>query len=383
MGIGARARYILPNFLAFADAQFVAISDSREDRRVSGKEFIDAHYRNKDCQVYSDFRELLAHPDLDAVLVATGNRWHGLGSIQAARAGKDVYSEKPVTLTIGEGRQLVETFRRFGGIYQAGTQRRSTESYRFAADIVRQGKIGRVRTVEMQVWTGPAIPHGKPEPVPKGWDYDMWLGQAPWRPFTPARVYNWPYFWDTAEGVMTDMGCHYTDQLQWALQRDDTGPIEFEAKGQFPDPGKFCSDTPITATAWCRYADGVVGLMYQRNRFQDRYLRFIGEEGWVQVDDETDEVTAQPRSLLGLKAAGGKSWADASAHIRNFFDSIRSRRPTLCHPEVAHRAMTICQAWTIALRVGRKLRWDPVTERFDLEEANRMLSREPRAPWRF
>jgi len=382
LGVGNRALAILPNFLAFPEIQFLAVSDSRADRLKTAKGKVDAHYGNQDCKAYPDFRELLAHKDVDAVLIATGNRWHGLGSIYAARAGKDIYCEKPVTLTIGEGRKLVETCRRFGAIYQAGTQRRSTASYRFAMEMVRQGKLGRLHTVEMQVWAGPAIPHDKVAPVPAGWNYDHWLGQSPWYPFIPARVNSWQYFWDTAEGVMTDMGCHYTDQMQWALDTDHTGPLEFETQGEFPDPTKFCSDTPITGVGRCKYANGVTGVMYQRGAFKDRYIRFIGSEGWIQVDDETDIVTAEPKSILGLKGGSAVGWGDASGHIRNLLDCIRSRTPTFCNPEVAHRAITICQAWTISLRLGRKLKWDPVKERFDLEEANRMLYREPRAPWR-
>lgn len=382
IGFGNRARYIMPNFLGFPDIRFLAVADCREERLKGGKEFIDAHYRNQDCRTYTDFRELIEQKDLDAVFVATGNRWHGLGSIYAARAGKDIYSEKPVTLTIAEGRTLANTCRRFGTIYQAGTQRRSTESYQFAREVVRQGRIGKVHTVEMQCWTGPEIPHDKPTAVPKGFNYDMWLGQTPWRPFVPARINAWQYFWDTAEGILTDMGCHYTDLMQWTLDRDSTGPVEFEAEGTFPNPARFCSDTPVTATARCRYADGVVGVMYQRAGFTDRYIRFIGDQGWVQVDDETDVVTAEPKSILQMKAEGGRSWADAGAHIRNLTDCIRSRRQTICNPEVAHRAITICQAMNISLRLGRKLKWDPVKEQFDFPEANRMLSREPRAPWR-
>ncbi len=382
LGVGNRARATLPNFLSFREIQFLAASDCRADRLKSAKELVDRHYDNQDCRTYADFRDLLACKDVDAVSIATGNRWHGLGSIYAARAGKDIYCEKPVTLTIGEGRALVDTCRRFGTIYQAGTQRRSTASYRFAMEMVRQGKLGRLHTVEMQVWAGPGIAHERAKPIPKGWDYDMWLGQTPWHPFVPGRVNAWQYFWDTAEGVMTDMGCHYTDQMQWALGTDDTGPLEFEAQGELPDPAKFCSDAPITAVARCRYANGVTGVMYQRGAFKDRYLRFIGDEGWIQVDDETDVVTAEPKSLLALKGEATVGWGDASDHVRNLINSIRSRTPTLCHPEVAHRAITICQAWTISLRLGRKLKWDPVTERFDLDEANRMLYREPRAPWR-
>ncbi|MDD4869287.1 MAG: Gfo/Idh/MocA family oxidoreductase [Kiritimatiellae bacterium] len=382
IGPGNRARFIMPCFLAFQEIRFVAASDCREDRLRSAKEMIDTHYSNKDCRTYTDFRELLAQKDIDAVLIATGDRWHATASALAARAGKDIYCEKPITLNIAEGRSLVETCRRFGCIYQAGTQRRSTASYRFAVDMVHQGKIGRLRTVEIQVWEDRPIPHDKAIPVPKGWDYDMWLGPVQWRPFVPARVNGWNYFWDTGAGSITGMGTHYVDQMQWVLNRDHTGPVEFETQVEFPDPVKYMSETSIRGVAKCRYADGIECIMYQRKGFVDRYIRYIGDEGWIQVDDQTDEVTAEPKSILSSRTTGGVSWAKAGDHIRNLLDSIRSRTPTICHPEAAHRAQTICEAMDISMRIGRKLKWDPVKERFDSEEANRMMFREPRAPWR-
>lgn len=383
IGIGGRARHVMPFFLAQPDIVFTAVSDCRDNMMKSAKVMIDTHYGNQDCRMVPDFRELLAQKDIDAVFIATGDRWHTTASVYAARAGKDIYCEKPVSMTIREGRALVEACRRYGTVYQAGTQRRSTGSYRFAAEMVRQGKIGRVHTVEMQVWTGPTVPHDKPAPVPKGWDYDMWLGPVQWQPYVPARVNgaNWNYFWDTGEGPIIGMGCHYTDQMQWALNRDHTGPVEFEGKCEWPDPARFMSETPVTAEVRCRYADGLVGVMYSRKSFNDRYIRYIGDEGWIQVDDGTDLVTAEPKSLLSLRGAGGADWVNAGDHVRNLLNSIRGRRPTICHPEAAHRAQTICQAMNICLRLGRKLRWDPVQERFDCEEANRMLQREPRAPW--
>jgi len=383
IGIGGRARHVMPCFLAQPDIRFTAVSDCREDRLKAAKEMLDAHYGTKDCRMYPDFRELLAQKDIDAVFIATGDRWHTTASVYAARAGKDIYSEKPVSMFIAEGRSLVEACRRYGTLYQGGTQRRSTGSDRFAAEMGRQGRLGRVHTVEMQVWTGPTVPHGKPTPVPKGWDYDTWLGPVQWRPFVPGRIEggNWNYFWDTGEGPIIGMGCHYADQMQWALGRDDTGPVEFEGHCTWPDPAKFMSETPVTADVRCRYADGVVGAMLSRKTFNDRYIRYIGDEGWIQVDDGTDEVTAEPKSILGLRGSAGVGWADAGDHVRNLLDSIRSRRPTICHPESAHRAQTICQAMNICLRLGRKLKWDPVAERFDCDEANRMLKREPRAPW--
>ena len=380
--MGNRAMYILPNILSFEQIQFAAVSDARADRRKLAKEAVDAHYQNQDCRGYPDFRDMLARQDIDAVLIATGNRWHAMASMFAARAGKDIYCEKPITLTIREGRQLVDMCRRCGVIYQAGTQRRSTASYRFAREMVRQGKIGRLHTVEMQVWTQQGIPHQAPAPVPEGWDYDMWLGPVHWRPFVPQRVLNWMSFWDTGEGIHADMGCHYTDQMQWTLGTDSTGPVEFETSDVvWPDPAQCMSDTALAGTFTCRYPNGVTGIMYQRGAFADRYIRYVGDEGWIQVDDETDVVTAEPKSILQLKRAGGPGWSDAGGHIGDLLHSIRTRTPTLCNPEVAHRAQTICEAMTISARLGRKLKWDPVSERFDDADANRMLHRIPRAPW--
>ena len=383
IGMGNRALFILPNFLGFPEVRFVAVSDAREDRRRVAKKAIDAHYRNEDCRVYPDFRELLAQQDLDAVLIATGNRWHATASMFAARAGKDIYCEKPISLSIREGRQLVDMCRRYGTVYQAGTQRRSTESYQFARELVRQGRIGKMHTVEMQVWTGGTVPHQPPGPVPPGWDYDQWLGPVQWRPFVSGRVNGWPYFWDSGEGMHTDMGTNYTDQMQWVLCTDDTGPVEFAATDLvWPNPKEWMSETALSGTFKCRYANGINGVLYQRKGFADRYIRYLGDTGWVQVDDETDVVTAEPESLLQLRQGGGVSWANAGAHIRDFLDAIRSRRPTQCNPEVAHRAQTICEAMTISARLDRPLKWDPAKEVFDCDEANRMLYREPRAPWR-
>lgn len=382
IGIGNRARYILPNFLWQPAVQWVAVSDARADRLASAKELIDTHYGTTACQAFGDFRELLACKAIDAVLIATGNRWHAMASMFAAQAGKDIYCEKPISLSIAEGRQLVDTCRRFGTIYQAGTQRRSTASYAFAREMVRQGRIGRVHTVESQVWTGATVPHGQAEPVPAGWNYDLWLGPVQWRPYVPGRAQNWTCFWDTGEGMHTDMGTHYTDQMQWVLGSDDTGPVAFETSDVvWPDPARFMSETAISGTFRCTYGSGVKGVIYQRGAFKDRYIRYIGDEGWIQVDDETDLVTAHPASILGRRSGTGAKWSDASGHITDFLSAIRTRRPTMCNPEVGHRAQSIVEAMTISARLNRKLAWDPRAERFDCEEANRMLRREPRAPW--
>jgi predicted dehydrogenase len=185
----------------------------------------------------------------------------------------------------------------------------------------------------MQMWTGAAIPHESPKPYPTGWNYDMWLGPVQWRPFVPARVNGWAYFWDTGEGMHTDMGTHYTDQMQWVLGTDDTGPVEFEATDLvWPDPKQFMSETAISGTFKFRYANGVRGFLYQRGAFKDRYIRYIGDEGWIQVDDETDIVTAEPKSILDAKTSGWVSWANAGAHIRNLLDVHSPPPPTALQP---------------------------------------------------
>lgn len=379
-GFGNRAAAIINHFMQFPDLQMKVVCDCRADRLNNGVNRVNAFYQNQDCERMTDFRELLARSDLDAVFIATGNRWHGLGSILAAKAGKDVYCEKPTTLTIAEGRELVDTCTRHGTVYQAGHQRRSVDSYRFMKEVVKQGMIGRVHTVIMQSWEGPAIGYGKVEPVPEGFDYDMWLGQTPWRPFNWAHVNAWQYFWDTAEGIITDMGCHYTDLMQFTFETDDTGPVEFDGWAEWPQNAY--SETPIRGEVRCRYANGVTGIIQQRAGFTDRFIRFVGDEGWIQVDDETNVVTAAPASILQRRSIVNKSWADTGGHIQDWITAIRRRTKPACHPETTHRAMSICQIANLCLRLGRKLEWNPTTERFPQDaDANRMLSRARRSPW--
>jgi predicted dehydrogenase len=380
IGYGGRCSRILPHFLMFDDVRCVAVSDCRRDRLAAAKKVVDEKYANRDCTTYADFRELLARGDVDAVLIATGDRWHTPLSILAAKSGKDVYCEKPISLAIGESRALVDAMNRYGAIYQAGHQRRSVGSYRFQIEMARSGAIGKVHTVVCQVWEGPTIPPDEPRPVPEGLDYDMWLGPTPWHPFIPAQVNGWNYFWDTGAGPIIGMGCHYTDIAQWGLERDDTGPVSYEGTATWK-PEAF-SETPVTADCTCTYADGVKIALISSGKFADRYIRFVGTEGWIQVDDQTNAVTAEPASILREREISAKGWAETGDHVRNWLDCTRSRKRTVCHPESAHRATTICHAANIGLRLGRSLQWDPVAERFlNDDEANRMLLRAMRPPW--
>jgi predicted dehydrogenase len=380
VGYGGRCSRILPHFLAFGDVQCTAVSDCRTGRLAAAKQVVDTHNGDQDCATHSDFRELLDRSDLDAVLIATGDRWHAPLSILAAKAGKDIYCEKPISLTIGEGRALVDTTARYGTVYQAGHQRRSVGSYRFQIEAARNGLIGQVHTIICQQWEGPTIKFDQVRPVPDGFDYDMWLGPTPWHPYSAARVSGWNYFWDTGAGPLIGMGVHYTDIAQWCLKRDDTGPVTYEGTATW-NPAAF-SDTPVTAECFCTYADGIKIVLRSSGAFADRYIRFVGSEGWIQVDDQTDAVTAQPESILRERTTTGRSWAHTGDHVRNWLDCIKSRGRTTCHPESAHRATTICHAVNIGLRLGRSLTWDPQAELFTGDaQANAMLHRAMRPPW--
>ena len=383
MGCGNRGPRVMQHFLRQSDVQWLAACDCRADRLDRARKQVNAHYKNDDCAGYLDFRELFARPDLDAVLIATGARWHAVGSIYAARAGKDIYSEKPISLTLVEGRALVETTDRLGTIYQAGYQRHSVDSFRFAVECAQQQRIGELREIICNFWECQPIKATPPIPVPAGFGYDMWLGTTPWHPFTWGRVNGWRYVWDTGGGMVDGMGCHWTDLAQWAKQAEHTGPVKAEVEQVRWAPRKSLSEVPVSCRVALTYEDGVRCIMESKGKFEDRYIRFVGTDGWIQVDDATNLVTCEPASLLKVRGISAKGWGDPGDHVRNFLEGVKTRRRTVCHPEAAHRTMSLCHLTNIALRLGRTLHWDPVKEEFAGDpEANTMRSRAIRPPWR-
>lgn len=384
IGIGPRCTYDLKAMLGFNDVQCLAIADVQASRREAGKTLVDEHYGNKDCEVYSDFRELLGRDDVDAVLIATGDRWHGPASIMAAEAGKDVYSEKPCGLTIDVCQQLADTMRRHGRVFQAGTQRRSVPHFQQAVGLVHAGKLGRLQTMHASVYV-PVLENSwlpsQPVPARDVVDWNMWLGPAPWRPYNEAYVNGrWRGQWDFDSGArLLDWGAHTVDLCQWANRADDTMPIEYE---------------PTETNIVCRYANGVnLILDFLAEPFRDRSpqyitrlgtcpVRFVGDEGSVETGDE-GEIVATPESLRGELPEGGKRirGLDVTAHSRDFFDCIRSRSTPVAGPDVMRRSHIACHAAAIAWVLGRKLRLDPEKEAFvDDPEANLMRSR-PARPW--
>jgi predicted dehydrogenase len=384
IGIGPRCTYDLKAMLGYSDVRCVAIAEVQARRREAGKKLVDGHYGNNACRLYRDFRELLDCKDIDAVLIATGDRWHARGSILAAQAGKDVYSEKPCGITIAACQELADTMHREKRVFQAGTQRRSVPNFQRAVALAHSGKLGKLHTLHASVYT-PVLDNtwlpAQPTPARDVVDWNLWLGPAPWRPFNQKYVDGrWRGQWDFDSGArLLDWGAHTVDLCQWANQADDTMPIEYEP-----------SDKNIV----CTYANGVkLVLDFLEDPFRDRSplfinrlgtcpVRFVGDKGWVETGDEA-EIVVHPKSLEKelpeqLKRVRG---LDVSAHSRNFFDCIRTRKTTAANPDVMRRSHIASHAAAIAWILNRKLKLDPVKEEFiDDADANRLRSR-PERDW--
>jgi len=406
IGVGGMGTNNMRAFLAQSDVQVVAVCDvvkaSNEYGhwykngwkgpwfgRESAKNIVEEHYANqkgpdtfRGCATYVDFRDLLARDDIDAVCITTPDHWHAIPVVMAAAAGKDIYCEKPLSLTVAEGRAMAEAVRRYRIVFQTGTQRRSSERFRFICELVRNGRIGQLKKIIATI--GPNNKEGPakdwtPRPVPEWLDYEMWLGPAPWAPYHKDRcLYTFRFGLDYSGGQTTNLGAHAIDVAQWAIGTDDTGPIEVEdLGGEFPRDGLFTTPTKVHFRA--RYANGVE----LECKTQDAGpLRFEGTEGWIQV--RGGEVTCHPESLMQSVIGPDEIHLYRSNdHHRNFVDCIKTREETAAPVEVGHRSVTICHLGNIAMMLKRKLRWNPGKERFiDDEPANRMLARATRSPWR-
>lgn len=380
IGLGPRGREVLKSFLSQNDVRFVAIADVQKDRREIVRKTVNRQYSNNDCKDYRDMREILDRKDIDAVLIATGDRWHALGSILAARAGKDVYSEKPCAMTIAECRELDQEILAHQRIYQAGTQRRNVDNFRFAIDLARSGKLGKLHTVHAGILAPaadlPPLP-AEPEPDAEIIDWDRWLGPAPARPYNKRYVEGqWRGHDGLAAGYkILEWGSHTVDLCQWAADADGNAPVEYVADG-----------TTITA----RYASGIQLVMRLAGFNQEGQwlglgtcpVRFEGATGWVEVGDHGKIATSDPAMLAAGKPSA-MAGTDPSKHVRNFLDSVKSRVKPACHSTVARYGHVACHAAAIAWKLGRKLQFNPTTETFlNDPDANLLRQRERRAPYR-
>jgi len=354
------------------DVQFVAICDARGERRQAIKRIVDTKYGNQDCAMYHHPLELLDRKDIDAVLIATGDRWHTMASILAARAGKDIYCEKPCSMTIAESRALADNIRRHSCVYQAGTQRRNIGNFIFAVELVYSGKLGKLKTVHANT-LHPATTHewlpAEPLPSKEEVDWDLWLGPSPWRPYNSRYVRGgWRNFFDFHGGGILEWGSHTVDLCQWANKADDTTPIEYE---------------PVGNHVHCTYANGVQLIMRDTGwmGLGTCSVRFEGEEGWIETGD-SGKIAVWPESLRGEVPVFTEPGTSPKRHIRDFLNCVKTRALPASNADVACQSHIACHAAYIAWQLGRKLVFDPKKEEFvGDDEANRMRSRAIRDPW--
>ena len=390
IGLGGRGSYDLGWMLSEADVQWVAVCDALKSRREAAKRMVDSKYGNQDCVVYGDMRQFLAErTDVDAVLIATGDRWHALASVLAMRAGKDVYCEKPACLTMAQGQMVVETARRYGRIFQTGAQRLSEPPHVYAIEMARSGRLGPIHTVYADIRWRDGLRHdwlpAEPEPPKDELDWDAWLGPSPWRPYNRGYVNGggWYHFYDLATNVAM-WGAHTVTQALAGLDLTNVSFIEFEYAGPDATMVTHLSNGVklvlfrVSGSVWepCQYWHGACGE------------RFDGPEGWLAAADGYSGPDASSPALLSeykkvLAEYRGRTQRPLN-HARDFFDCIRSRRSTVANPEVMYRSMSICLAADICELLKRNLKFDLRQSAFVGDpEANRLRTRAMRAPYAF
>ena len=383
MGVGNRGRHDLNWMLPEKDVQFVAICDAKKSSREAVKKIVDGRYGNKDCKMYSDMREFLAErTDIDVLLIATGDRWHSLAAIMAMRAGKDVYSEKPSSMTVAEGQAVVETARRYRRIYQTGTQRLSEGNFVFCNEMLRLGRLGKVHTVRAHIapWDAAELRHdwlpAEPLPPKEEVDWDQWLGPCPWRPYNSAYIRGgWRGFYDFHTSCIGEWGAHTFAQCQVAIGAGDTAAIEYKYVKNKTGDGMVV-----------RFANGINMVLQLKGWRGSCGVKYEGTEGWVAAADGYSKPdVSSPAMLDDFRKIVYDYQARTQrpmSHVRDLLDCVKSRRQTVANPVMMHRTMTTVHGANICMWLKRDMRYDPVKEEFINDaEANRFLSRAMREPW--
>lgn len=379
IGVGGQGGGNLGAFLKLATPAAVCDVDKKRLAAAVGR--VEKETK-KPCEGFGDYRKLLDRKDIDAVVISTPDHWHALTTIHACQAGKDVYCEKPLSLTIVEGRKMVEAARAHGRIVQTGSQQRSDDRFRLACELVRNGRLGKLERVMVGLpgsnFGGPPVPDSDP---PAELDYDMWLGPAPQRPYNVKRVhYNFRFFWDYSGGQMTNFGAHHIDIAQWGLGMDESGPVAVEGTATFG------TEKGYEVTQSCRithtYSTGVKMIVGQGEKDCPGGVTFIGSEGTIFVD--RGKITSTPEDLVkqALKEDEVKLYVSKNHH-QNFLDCIKSRKLPICDVEIGHRSATVCHLSNIAVRLGRRIQWDAVNEQIVGDaDAAKWISRPYREPWK-
>ncbi|MDR0574816.1 MAG: Gfo/Idh/MocA family oxidoreductase [Tannerella sp.] len=410
IGTGRISRdHDMPGVWKYDHARIIAVADLDAKRAAEGKQYVEEYYSRKNgapytgVTAYTDYRDLLADSDIDAVLISTPDHWHARNAIDAVRAGKHVYLQKPASLTIAEGRAMSNAVNASGRILQIGSQQRSMEQFRVACELVRNGRIGRLNEIEIRLPGDP--PGGNPQemPVPEGFNYDMWLGQTPYVPYTVDRVHpptgygrpGWLRCEQFGAGMITGWGAHHFDIAHWAMDSEYSGPVEIEGSADFPTSGLW--DVHGRYETEMLYAGGVVVRGMTDSPEKPNGVLFTGAEGWIFVS--RGAYAASPNEPIStkskaLQASDPKILSPlgndairlyvSDDHHGNWLDSIRTGRPNITPAEVAHRSCSACLLQHIAMKLRRRLYWDPALERFRNDnEANAMIARPHRPPYQF
>lgn len=386
IGVGSQGTGNMRGFLRQKDVQIVAVADVDRGHRERAMNIINETYQNGDSVGYNDFREMLDRDDLDAVSIAVPDHWHAIPAIAASNKGLDIYAEKPLALTITEGRAMVDTIHRNGTVWQTGSWQRSQAHFRRACELVRNGRIGEVHTVKVGLPTGKPGGGMQEMPIPDGFDYNFWLGPSPSAPYTKDRC-HWNFRWilDYSGGQLTDWAAHHCDIANWGMGTEATGPVEIEGSGDFPRDGLWDASTDYKFEA--RYDSTASPVapggftMIVSNSFP-MGCRFEGSEGWVYVR-RGDTLETSPGALKDSEIGEDEIHLyESNNHMRDFLDNIATRGKTVAPIQAAHHAITIAHLGNIVMQLGRKVRWNPDTERFiNDHQANRMLARAMRGPW--
>jgi len=409
IGCGRIARdHDMPGTMQHEVARMIAVCDLDKNRLADGKKMVDDYYKKKtgqdnyvNAKMYDDFREMLLNKDIDAVVISTPDHWHAQPAVEAALAGKHVYVQKPTSLTVTEGRIMADIVKEKGIVLQVGTQQRSSAQFRVAAELVRNGRIGRLHTVKIGLPGDPSGPEAAEMPVPKGLNYDMWLGETPFVPYTEIGVHpqvgygrpGWLRIEQFGAGMITGWGQHHYDSAAWGMDTELTGPISIEAVAEFPKAGLWNVHGDFMSKA--EYANGIT--MYSSGGYPNG-IRYEGTEGWIFVSRgdyvaSSSDPVAKAKSSKALDASNPKilesvigeneiHLTKSTEHHGNWLGAIQKTDTLLTPAEIGHRACSICLITHIAMKLNRKIRLKPGTERFENDDqANAMLSRPERFPY--
>jgi predicted dehydrogenase len=386
IGVGWMGSGHVKSFLGVPEVQYIAVCDVDDEHAKEYKDVIDKKYGNTDCVTYRAFEELLSRKDLDAVSIAVPDHWHGIVAYCAARAGKDFYCEKPLAHNFAEGRAMVEAAAKYGRITQTGSWQRSTANFRQACELVRNGRIGKVRKVEVGLpggWADFAKTKELTQVTepPAGVNYDRWIGPAQEMPFIMARFHkNWRWNLNTGGGQIMDWVGHHVDIAHWGMGWDNTGPLEVEGKGEYPEKSAVWN-TAGTYRVDCMYPGGIPMVMAGNYKEIRGGTKWIGDEGWIWVNRGKIEAS-NPDWVKPDAETGSFKLPVSNNHYQQFISCVKSRQETLTPSRVALRSATPGWLGQISMLTGRKLKWDPVKmEIVGDPGATRLLSREQRMPW--